>query len=55
MKVVSFKVDEDLYNLLEEYAREVGVPKSEVIRRAVREYILNRRKKPYLSKRVRVY
>ena len=55
MRVVSFKVDEDLLRLLEEYAREHGIPKSELIRRAIREYIAGSRRKIYVSRRIRVY
>ena len=55
MKVVSFKVSEDLDRLMEEYAKALGVTKSELIRRAIIEYIDSRRRKPYISRRVRVY
>lgn len=40
MKVVSFKVEDDLFEMLERIARSRGVTKSELIRRAVRKYIL---------------
>jgi len=39
MRVLSFKVEDDLLELLEEYARRRNIPKSEVIRRALRQYI----------------
>ena len=55
MRVVTFKADDDLLRIIEEYAREAGLPKSEVIRRAVRFFILERRRRPYISRRIRVY
>jgi Ribbon-helix-helix protein, copG family. len=39
MKVVSFKVEEDLAQQLEEYARKKNMTKSEVIRRTIKSYI----------------
>ncbi len=55
MRVVSFKVDEDLLRMMEEYAREAGIPKSELIRRAIRKYITETKRRPYISRRIRVY
>ncbi|MFP3081009.1 MAG: ribbon-helix-helix protein, CopG family, partial [Acidilobus sp.] len=39
MRVLSFKLEDDLLELLEEYSRKRGIPKSEVIRRALKQYI----------------
>jgi len=56
MRVVSFKLDEDLLEALEWAAREKGVPKSELIRRAIKHYLQQHmRKRPYMTKRIRVY
>ncbi len=55
MRVVSFKVDEDLLELLEEFARKKKISKSELIRRALRNYIRDSSERPYITKRVRVY
>ena len=56
MRVVSFKIEEDLLEMLEEYARKRGLTKSEVIRRAIIEYISERPElKPYISKRMKIY
>lgn len=38
-KVIAFKVDPELLSLLESYAAEVQMPKSEVIRRALWWYL----------------
>ena len=55
MRVVSFKVDEILLEQLEEYARRKRVTKSELIRRAIREYLREIEERPYIGPRVRVY
>ena len=55
MRVVSFKIDDDLLIMLEKYARKKNVPKSEVIRRAIRQYIQSHAEKPYITRRIRVY
>ncbi len=39
MKVVTFKVDEELLERLDEYARMKGVTRSEIIRRAIELYL----------------
>jgi len=56
LRVVSFKVDDDLLLRLERYAMEKNTTKSEVIRRAL-IYYLDRfhNYKPYVTKRIRVY
>ncbi len=55
MKVLSFKLEDDLLELLEEYSRKRGLPKSEVIRRALRQYIGTERDRPYIGKYIRIY
>ena len=56
MRVVSFKITEDLLEMLEEYARKKGMSKSEVIRRALEAYIREKPQiKPYIGKRIKVY
>lgn len=55
MRVVSFKVEEDLLRMLEEYARERGMPKSEVIRRALKRFLEQSDLKPITTRRLRVY
>lgn len=55
MRVVSFKVEEDLLELLEEYARKKKISKSELIRRALRNFINDSEERPYITKRIRVY
>ncbi len=55
MRVVSFKVEEELLMLLEEYARKRGMPKSEVIRRALRRFLEQSDLKPITTPRLRVY
>ena len=42
MRIVTFKVDEDLLYLLDRYARSIGVSRSDVIREAIREYLERR-------------
>ena len=55
MRVVSFKLDRMLEELLVEHAEKMGVSKSELIRRALRYYLVDRNKKIYITKRIRVY
>ena len=55
MRVVSFKVEEDLLEVLEEYARRKRVSKSELIRRALREYISMQQPKFYITRRIKVF
>ena len=54
MRVLSFKVEDDLLELLEEYARR-NIPKSEVIRRALRQYINSDKDRPYVGKYIKIY
>ena len=55
MRVVSFKVEEELLDIIEEYARRKRISKSELIRRAIRSYISNHEDKPYITRRVKVF
>ncbi|MCE4625047.1 MAG: ribbon-helix-helix protein, CopG family [Desulfurococcales archaeon] len=56
MRVVSFKVDEDLLEMLEELARRKRTSKSELIRAALRAYIMDTaEKRPVITKRIRIY
>ncbi|MEB3778756.1 MAG: ribbon-helix-helix protein, CopG family [Desulfurococcales archaeon] len=55
MRVVSFKVEEELLDLLEEYAKKRNITKSEIIRRALRQYIMSQDDKPFISKRIKIY
>lgn len=54
MKVVSFKIEEDLLELLEEYSKKRNITKSEIIRRALRSYISRDMEKPFETKRIRI-
>ena len=55
MRVVSFKVEEELLDILEQYAERKRISKSELIRRALRSYIRENEERPYITRRVRVY
>jgi metal-responsive CopG/Arc/MetJ family transcriptional regulator len=55
MRVVSFKIEEELLELLERYAVVKNMSKSEVIRRAIKQYISERLEAPVVTKRIRVY
>ena len=55
MRVVSFKVEEELLDILEQYAERKRISKSELIRRALRNYIREHEEKPYITRRVRVF
>jgi len=55
VRVVSFKVDEDLLELLEEAARKRDMSKSEFIRAAIRAYLGGAREcRPFVSRRIRI-
>lgn len=55
MRVASFKAEEDLLELLEKYARKRKLSKSEIIRRAIRNYLHYHGERPYITRRIRVY
>lgn len=54
MRVVSFKIEEDLLQLLEEYSKKKNITKSEIIRRALRNYIMRDSSKPFETRRIRI-
>ena len=53
--MVSFKIEEDLLDILEELARRRNTTKSEVIRRALKQYITNHDDRPFITKRIKIY
>ena len=53
--MVSFKVEEELLDIIEQYAVRKRISKSELIRRALRNYIRENEEKPYITRRVKVY
>ncbi|MEB3773607.1 MAG: ribbon-helix-helix protein, CopG family [Desulfurococcales archaeon] len=55
MRVVSFKIEEELLDMLEEYARRRNITKSEIIRRALKQYIMSHEDKPFITKRIKIY
>ncbi len=55
MRVLSFKVEDDLLELLEEYSRKRNISKSEIIRRALRQYINSDKDRPYIGKYIKIY
>ncbi|MEM0341046.1 MAG: ribbon-helix-helix protein, CopG family [Acidilobaceae archaeon] len=54
MRVVSFKADEDLLFLLEEYSKKKNMSKSEIIRRALKLYISRDISEPVVTKKLKV-
>jgi hypothetical protein len=52
MRVVTFKVDEELLERLDSFARLKGVPRSEVIRRAIELYLRLEEKKQTIQPRI---
>ena len=57
MRVVSFKLEDELDDMLEAIARKKQVTKSEIIRRALRHYILHQDEKlrPFVTRRMKIY
>ena len=58
MKVISFKVDDELYDMIETIALAMNIPKSEVIRRALRYYIkyaIMEKQQPFVTRRMKIY
>lgn len=55
MRVVSFKIDEDMLYMIETIAKKKGITKSELIRIALRNYLQSSDKKPIVTKRIRIY
>ena len=58
MKVVTLKMPDDLYYLLKEYARRRNMAMSDIIRRALIEYLkeedLEAKDRPYYGKYIKV-
>ena len=58
MKVVSLKMPDDLYYLLKEYARRRSIAVSDIIRRALIEYLreenLEAKDRPYYGKYIKI-
>ncbi len=57
MRVVSFKVEEDLLDLMERVARRKGITKSELIRQAVMKYLLDNEeeRRVIATRKVKIY
>lgn len=57
MRIVSFKVDEDLFYLLEMAARRERVSKSELVRRALKKYLLEdpNKRRVIVTRKIKVY
>jgi len=55
MIVISLKVDKELNDLLENYAKVSGKTKSEIIRLALYQYLKANKKIPYETKRIKIY
>lgn len=56
LKIVSFKIEEELLAHVDSYANKIGISRSELIRRALRQYLKDRDyDKPYITRRIRVY
>ncbi|MEN2999710.1 MAG: ribbon-helix-helix protein, CopG family [Acidilobaceae archaeon] len=56
MRVVSFKAEDELLEMLEELSRRKNMAKSEIIRRALRNYISKtvEAERPVETKRMRI-
>jgi len=55
MLVVSFKIDKELNDLIENYAKVSGKTKSEIIRLALYQYLKQNKKIPFETKRIKIY
>ena len=54
MRVVTFKLEEDLLRKIDEFAASKNMVRSEVIRRALRNY-LEREARRIITRRLRIY
>ena len=52
VKVITFKVDEELLQQIDQYAHRENVTRSEFIRRALAEYIVAKERKRYGEPRI---
>jgi len=55
MKVVSFKLSEEDADYLEYLSKKTGIPKSEIIRKALQNYFNAQKDKPFVTKRLKIY
>ncbi len=56
MRIVTFKLEEDLLERLDKYARNKGKTRSEVIRRALELYLMMEdHREPLRTKKVRIF
>ncbi len=57
VRVVSFKIEADLLDLIERIAREKGMTKSELIRQAIKKYIFEDKENQRIivTRRMRIY
>jgi len=55
MIVISLKVDKELNDLIEQYAKVSGKTKSEIIRLALYQYLKANKKIPFETKRIKIY
>lgn len=55
LRVVSFKLDDCLLEILERYAKRKNLIKSEVIRKALRQYFTSSQERPFVTYRLRIY
>jgi len=55
MIVISLKVEKELNDLIENYAKVSGKTKSEIIRLALYQYLKANKKIPFETKRIKIY
>ena len=55
LQVVCFKVEKDLNELIESIARRKGITKSELIRRAVKRYIMEEGERVIATRKFKAY
>ena len=55
MIIISFKIDKELNDNLDQYAKITGKSKSEIIRLALSQYLEANRKVPFETKRIKIY
>ena len=54
-RVISLKIDEELLEEIDSAARELGLSRSELIRRILKDYVEQRKKRPTPFRVVRLY
>ncbi len=55
MIIITFKADKELADMLERIAKEKNMTKSEIIRKALESYLIANHKKPFKTKRIKIY